>query len=804
MDDSGEERPIVLKKVKDRVTGAAEMQIMEHLLNVHTSSSSCRRAVAPFIGYIDMEQSRGRLTKGLWLLWDYEGDRTLAYYLRRRDCLSALAADLEVPEEIVIPTVMRQIFENLVDLHSCGIVHRDIKPANIVLSEEQRRFKLIDLGAAADLRTGTNYTPDSTILDPLYCPPEEYILPTDAPHLAETASPLAMVISPYLWQQHRPDCFDTFSAGVILLQLGLPFMRSQSTLKNWRGTFARCGYDLEEWRSLASLSSRQTALLDADDNAGWDIAAGLLRPRKVDFDGDGIVRFINTGKAPRLTAQAALRHRYLKSAARYQSEGGSLGVMSIGSLFSSLSSTDTVDEPIEASEAISDEGRYRERSAYSKKKSKQRKVEEEAVASKKTGSEKNRDTNRIKSTWHWFKDRLFDLEARVNRDVSATQTQTAIVEQLKADVAAGKASKADLEKEEGILRRMKKTLQSSVGELNNAYKSAAGFVSSALSYSAGDSPSSYGSKKELKLEDPSKATASSRASPSKAAIKAAVPVEEESKQKEEAEESNNPAGGITEAVTGVATSAVYSGLKLTGFALNAVADMAAAAERGMARAREKAQAQKAATRKLVSVLQELDPPLGPGSTWESVEPLLGGVEGFEVLSTRQKKLTVETYVEAIQEKVKAEKAKAKSIASRKSIEDSVAQVDSGREKPVQASASSLQKPEMANGVAKEEMALRRSIDETSKGDVDENVGKMDRLEDILAEQKRLKAEYERMQKKMLQMQQALESSGLANSIFKGEMEMLANDKDGSLTFKFSSDDEENCRKEVVDGEAREK
>ena len=58
-------------------------------------------------------------------------------------------------------------------LHAAGLVHRDVKPLNIVFAEEQRRFKLIDLGACADLRTGTNYTPDESILDPTYCPPEQ-------------------------------------------------------------------------------------------------------------------------------------------------------------------------------------------------------------------------------------------------------------------------------------------------------------------------------------------------------------------------------------------------------------------------------------------------------------------------------------------------------------------------------------------------------------------------------------------------------------------------------------------------------
>ena len=58
-------------------------------------------------------------------------------------------------------------------LHACGIVHRDVKPANLVLGDAARRFRLIDLGAAADLRGGTNYKPAETILDPCYCPPEE-------------------------------------------------------------------------------------------------------------------------------------------------------------------------------------------------------------------------------------------------------------------------------------------------------------------------------------------------------------------------------------------------------------------------------------------------------------------------------------------------------------------------------------------------------------------------------------------------------------------------------------------------------
>ena len=54
-----------------------------------------------------------------------------------------------------------------------ALPHCPLTLQNIIFAEEQQRFKLIDLGACADLRTGTNYVPDESILDPNYCPPEQ-------------------------------------------------------------------------------------------------------------------------------------------------------------------------------------------------------------------------------------------------------------------------------------------------------------------------------------------------------------------------------------------------------------------------------------------------------------------------------------------------------------------------------------------------------------------------------------------------------------------------------------------------------
>lgn len=99
------------------------------------------------------------------------------------------------------------------------------------------------------------------------------MLPTDSPHLAKSA--FAMALSPMLWAQHKPDRFDSWSAGIVLLQLCLPPVRMPRGLNLFKVEYERAGYDLQRWRDGCRwLTRRDTAVLDADDGAGGGVCEG--------------------------------------------------------------------------------------------------------------------------------------------------------------------------------------------------------------------------------------------------------------------------------------------------------------------------------------------------------------------------------------------------------------------------------------------------------------------------------------------------------------------------------------------------
>ncbi|KAJ1479994.1 hypothetical protein T484DRAFT_1812307 [Baffinella frigidus] len=116
----------------------------------------------------------------------------------------------------VVRVVIKDVFTSLQALHAGGVINRDVKPANILISEDPNGAlaRMIDLGAAVDMRNGFNYDPKIGFLDPKYAPPEQYVLP-------QSVSGLTLFASPFLWVSEKPDRFDTYSAGMVLLQLCL-------------------------------------------------------------------------------------------------------------------------------------------------------------------------------------------------------------------------------------------------------------------------------------------------------------------------------------------------------------------------------------------------------------------------------------------------------------------------------------------------------------------------------------------------------------------------------------------------------
>lgn len=69
------------------------------------------------------------------------------------------------------------------------------------------------------------------------------------------------------------------AAGLILMQLAVPSLRTPGAFKAFNTALRANNCNLLTWRASARLSASQTAILDAEDGAGWDLAAALLQPR---------------------------------------------------------------------------------------------------------------------------------------------------------------------------------------------------------------------------------------------------------------------------------------------------------------------------------------------------------------------------------------------------------------------------------------------------------------------------------------------------------------------------------------------
>ncbi|KAK9798998.1 hypothetical protein WJX73_001206 [Symbiochloris irregularis] len=629
--DAGQEpERVVLKRVRSNVAGAEHMGRMEHLLNVYCSKKA-KDSIADFIGYCEVTQAeaKGGLTAGLWLMWRYEGTNTLADYLKRRNCLEALSRDLQVPQAAVVATVMHQIFQAANAMHAAGLVHRDIKPANLIFSEQERRFKLIDLGACADLRNGTNYIPDESILDPEYCPPEQYCMPTDAPHLSKQMRPLSLAMSPLLWARHKPDRFDSFSAGLVMMQLAVPSLRSPAGFRNFNGALRRLNCDLLAWRASARLSPAQTAVLDADNGAGWDLAAALLRPRMLEVTREGIVKFINTGRL-RLPIKAGSQHRFC----RQVEQASAL----------QRRASDPLDAATSSAAAPASKGGLGILAAAS-------------------------------AAWQAASQRVGQLELRVQNQAEAVEMQTQRVTRMREDIRtgqAGDATKVQLNRAETLLERMQGRLTGLRSELSTTASNAQGMVSG-IARAMNLSGTTGGTEKKTALpsipsasaRDGTGGTASDRSGSesSKAswggnfwkrgtgsASQKAVRVDLRTKT-----------GSTKQALPAQpAASESQKGWGFGGFGFGSVAALAGTLSREAGRAMEKMEAdararamekaEKAEAAEAFSEhLRTMRPAVGVATTWQQIAPKVRKDLRFQALDAQERRLLFETYKEGLQQ-----------------------------------------------------------------------------------------------------------------------------------------------------------
>lgn len=272
----------VLKKATEY--GAVEIWMNERVRR------ACAASCADFVyGFLE-KSSKGKGADEYWLIWRFEGEETLSDLMLSKEFpynveTKILGGVQDLPkglerENKIIQTIMRQLLFALDGLHSTGIVHRDIKPQNVIFSEGSRTFKIIDLGAAADLRVGINYIPKEFLLDPRYAAPEQYIMSTQTP--SAPSAPVATALSPVLWQLNLPDRFDIYSVGLIFLQMAFPSLRTDNALIQFNRQLKRCDYDMVAWRKTVGPRASQELrkgfeLLDLDGGIGWELLTSMVR-----------------------------------------------------------------------------------------------------------------------------------------------------------------------------------------------------------------------------------------------------------------------------------------------------------------------------------------------------------------------------------------------------------------------------------------------------------------------------------------------------------------------------------------------
>ncbi|MDA9620614.1 hypothetical protein N9S66_00575 [bacterium] len=274
---------VILKTSRANVLWADDLLDIELEMNeiVHKRAKG---TCAKFLGCCEIDFHsegqlyNGSLPAGLWLMWQNQGLSTLGSLYEYADSFlietlnKCVRSSADASKHIIIKSFLKNLALKLAKLHSVGIVHRDVKPDNILLTEDGPVF--IDLGASASCLTNLiNYYPGSGPADPLFSvQTENFLIPEDAPRPTDKNAAK-------LWDEYKPDRFDAFSLGVILLQLCIEPLRDKDNLRNFIRELETCDLDLYVWRSASRYPLETFSLLERDSGSGWDLASSLVCAR---------------------------------------------------------------------------------------------------------------------------------------------------------------------------------------------------------------------------------------------------------------------------------------------------------------------------------------------------------------------------------------------------------------------------------------------------------------------------------------------------------------------------------------------
>jgi hypothetical protein len=92
------------------------------------------------------------------------------------------------------------------------------------------------------------------------------------------------------------------------MQLAVPALREEASLVEFNQQLAEAGYELSAWKAGAG-KGVAAEVLDANDGAGWDLAARMLGKPTFEYR-ESSGRKVPGGDVARPTAEEALKHPF--------------------------------------------------------------------------------------------------------------------------------------------------------------------------------------------------------------------------------------------------------------------------------------------------------------------------------------------------------------------------------------------------------------------------------------------------------------------------------------------------------------